>query len=675
MNPIVAALYFCLTLAAAATDLPNNFFEPFRPQYHFTPQQDWMNDPNGLVYYDGEYHLFYQYNPFGNAWGHMSWGHAVSSDMVHWKYLPLALPEADGIMCFSGSAVVDWHNTSGFGENGRPPMIAIYTGMRVADGRQFQCIAYSNDKGRTWTKYSGNPVIDIGSDNFRDPKVQWFEPTKSWLMTVSLSAMHKVRFYQSKDLKHWTLLSEFGPAGGTAGVWECPDLFQLPIQGTREKAWVLAVNMNPGSIAGGSGGQYFIGTFDGTNFTADPDSIPEPTPAFVPSGEILSDFEQTNYVWLPGGNWTVAGTAFGSGPALGQLPNQNPVDGYVGRGLVNSYLHGDAATGTLTSPEFEIKRPFLNFMVGGGSQRNTRMDLLVKGKVVRTASGQDAEQLTWDSWDVHQFENQKAVVKIVDEATSGWGHIDVDQIMLADKPAHAAADPALWFDYGPDYYAAVSWSDIPKSDGRRLWLGWMSNWEYGQDVPTSPWRSAMSIPREVGLRQTAEGIRLVQQPVRELQSLRDKHSRFQGGNVSEANTWLAKNQIQGNQLELMVEFAPESSGVEGVDVLKGADGETRIGVNRNDGTVFVDRRHSGNVSFNPKFPGVYSAPLPVRGSAVKLHVFVDACSVEVFVNGGERVFTVLAFPPPESRAVALFAGNPRAKIDSIKAWTLNSSWR
>lgn len=675
MNLFAVNLCFGLTLAAAAAELPNNFSEPFRPQYHFTPESNWMNDPNGLVYYEGEYHLFYQYNPFGNAWGHMSWGHAVSPDMVHWKQLPLALSEADGIMCFSGSAVVDWHNTSGFGQNGQPPMVAVYTGMRVADGRQFQCIAYSNDKGRTWTKYSGNPVLDIGSDNFRDPKVQWFEPTESWLMTVSLSAMHKVRFYRSKDLKTWTLSSEFGPAGGTAGVWECPDLFQLPVQGTREKRWVMAVNMNPGSIAGGSGGQYFIGTFDGTNFAPNPGSIHEPTPDVAPSGEILSDFEQTQYAWLPGGNWTVTGTAFGSGPAQGRLPNQNPVGGYVGRGLVNSYFHGDAGTGTLTSPEFEIRRPYLNFLVGGGSQKETRMDLLVDGKVVRTASGQDAEQLTWESWDVAQFENQKAVLKIVDDATGGWGHINVDQIMLADTPAHAATDPALWFDYGPDYYAAVSWNDIPKSDGRRLWLGWMSNWEYGQDVPTSPWRSAMSIPREVGLRQTAEGIRLVQQPVRELQSLRDKHFRFQGGNVSEANTWLAKNQIPGNQLELLVGFAPESSGVEGVDVLKGADSETRIGVNWNDGTVFVDRRHSGNVSFNPKFPGVYSAPLPVRGSAVKLHVFVDACSVEVFVNGGERVFTVLAFPPPESRAVALFIGNPRAKIDSIEAWTLNSSWK
>lgn len=242
-----------LTMDSVAANDPGHYQEPFRPQFHFTPEKNWMNDPNGLVYYDGEYHLFYQYNPFGNTWGHMSWGHAVSPDMVHWKHLPLALPEADGVMIFSGSAVMDLNNTSGFGQDGKPPMVAIYTGFRPADGLQFECIAYSNDKGRTWTKYSGNPVININSKDFRDPKVQWYEPTKSWLMTVSLSAQHKVRFYGSPNLKDWTLLSEFGPAGGTAGVWECPDLFPLTVEGTDEKRWVLAVNMNPGSIAGGSG--------------------------------------------------------------------------------------------------------------------------------------------------------------------------------------------------------------------------------------------------------------------------------------------------------------------------------------------------------------------------------------------------------------------------------------
>jgi fructan beta-fructosidase len=316
----------------------------------------------------------------------------------------------------------------------------------------------------------------------------------------------------------------------------------------------------------------------------------------------------------------------------------------------------------------------LNFLMGGGSQKETRMDLLVGGKVVRTASGDDAERLVWKSWDVHEFLNQKAMLKIIDQATGGWGHINVDQVTLADMPAHAASTSALWFDYGPDYYAAVSWNDIPKSDGRRLWLGWMSNWEYGQDVPTSPWRSAMSIPREVGLRRTTEGIRLVQSPAREMESLRDSHFEFKGGDFAAANEWVAKNHIRGNRLEFVIELEPQIAGIEGVKVLKGANEETVIGVDHDRGTVFVDRTRSGNVDFNSKFSGKYDAPLSAHDGIVKLHVFVDASSVEVFVNDGEKVFTVLAFPSGESHGVEFFGPENGVKTGSINAWTLKSIW-
>ena len=660
-----------LTARADAPARPADYYtEPFRPQFHFTPEKNWMNDPNGLVYYAGEYHLFYQYNPFGNTWGHMSWGHAVSPDMVHWQHLPLALPEADGVMIFSGSAVVDWHNTSGFGRNGQPPMIAIYAGYRAADNLQFQNIAYSNDKGRTWTKYAGNPVINLNSRDFRDPKVQWHEATHRWIMTVSLSADHKVQFYGSPNLKEWTLLSEFGPAGATSGVWECPDLFELPVQGTREKRWVLAVNMNPGSVAGGSGGQYFIGQFDGTNFTTDPGETFKPTPAVVPEGTVIADFEGKDY-----GDWKTTGEAFGPGPAQGVLGDQNPVTGYLGHGLVNSYYHGDSSQGTLTSPAIALTHPYLNFLIGGGSQKETCMNLRVAGKVVRTASGQDTEQLSWHSWDVREFAGQNAVLEMVDHATGGWGHINVDQIMLADAPAHSASEAALWFDYGKDYYAAVSWSDVPKSDGRRLWLGWLSNWQYGGDVPTSPWRSAMSIPREVGLRRTSEGIRLVQKPAREMESLRNRHFVFPGGDLARANAWLADQQVQGQQLELLVELAPAATGVDGVKVLKGANEATVIGVDRTSGRVFVDRSQSGNVGFNPQFPGVQDAPLPRATGRVQLHIFVDACSVEVFVNNGERVITDLVYPSAGSQGVEFFGPAAGTKIRSAEGWTLKSAWR
>src|SRR5579859_1386392 len=162
-------------LAQPALTAPD-YAESFRPHFHFTPEKNWMNDPNGLVYYAGEYHFFYQYNPFGDKWGHMSWAHAVSQDLIHWQRLPLALAEENGIMIFSGSAVVDWNNSSGFGQESQPPMIAIYAGNYTGKARQNQNIAFSNDRGRTWTKYSGNPVIDIGASDFRDPKVFWYNP-------------------------------------------------------------------------------------------------------------------------------------------------------------------------------------------------------------------------------------------------------------------------------------------------------------------------------------------------------------------------------------------------------------------------------------------------------------------------------------------------------------------
>ena len=658
------------TLNCAAENPPGYYSEPFRPQYHFTPEKNWMNDPNGLVYYEGEYHLFYQYNPFGDKWGHMSWAHAVSPDMVHWKHLPLAMGDNDGVMIFSGSAVIDWKNSSGFGKDGKPPMVAIYTGYNTTNNLQYQCIAYSNDKGRTWTKYFGNPVINLNSKDFRDPKVQWHEPTKKWIMTVSLSAEHKVCFYGSTDLKEWTLLSKFGPAGATGGVWECPDLFELPVQGTSEKRWVLAVNINPGSIAGGSGGQYFIGQFDGTRFVADNDMLGSSASEFVPEGKVIADFESENY-----GNWKVTGDAFGPGPAKGKFPNQNPVDGYKGERLVNSYFNGDETTGTLTSPDFEVTRPFLNFLIGGGSQKETRMDLWVDGKVVRTASGDDGERLSWRAWDVRELIGRQAKLEIVDNATGGWGHINIDQIMLADAPARPASEAALWFDYGPDYYAAVSWSDVPKSDGRRLWLGWMNNWQYGQDVPTAPWRSAMSIPREVGLRQTSDGIRLVQKPTREMESLRGEHFQFNGGDVAAANAWLVKNKIQGDQLEMLIELEPQSAGVEGVQVLKGGKEATVIGVDRSRGQVFVDRTESGVVNFHPKFPSRNDAPLNSPHGKVKFHIFVDAGSVEVFANDGEVVITDLVFPSAESRSVEFFGPTSTSKIRSLNVWTLKSVWK
>ena len=248
----------------------------YRPLFHLTPPQNWVNDPNGLVYLDGEYHVFYQYNPYGDTWGHMSWGHAVSRDLKSWEHLPLALPEfkdsnGDVNMIFSGCAVVDSLNTSGLFPAGfTKGLVAIFT-SHIEGKAQHQSLAYSLDKGRTWFFYDQNPVLDIGLKDFRDPNVIWWEPSQSWIMTVVKPLEYKVQFYQSKNLKSWTFLSEFGPAGDTTKIWECPALF--PITQNGETQWVLTLSSGhpqPGYLAM----QYFMGQFNGKEFVAQPQSQP-----------------------------------------------------------------------------------------------------------------------------------------------------------------------------------------------------------------------------------------------------------------------------------------------------------------------------------------------------------------------------------------------------------------
>ena len=240
--------------------------DEYRPSYHFTPLYGWMNDPNGMVYKDGEYHLYFQYNPYGSKWGNMHWGHAVSKDLVHWEHLDPAIARDPVGHIFSGSSVVDKKNTAGFGKNA---IIAIYTNNSSVNHDEVQCIAYSNDNGRTFTKYEGNPVLTPfdGLKDFRDPKVFWYEKGKCWYMIVS--ADKETRFYKSKNLKKWTYVSAFGKGLGQQPCqYECPDFFQLPVNGDKKKMkWVMTMNINPGCWFGGSATEYFVGDFDGKKFT------------------------------------------------------------------------------------------------------------------------------------------------------------------------------------------------------------------------------------------------------------------------------------------------------------------------------------------------------------------------------------------------------------------------
>jgi fructan beta-fructosidase len=473
-----------------------------RPLFHFTPARNWINDPNGLVFFDGEYHLFYQHNAFADTPGSIGWGHAISRDLIRWEHLPVAIPFADGVMAFSGCAVVDHHNSSGFGLNGEPPLVLIFTGHVDVKQIQDQRLAFSNDRGRTWTIFDGNPVLDIGEKDFRDPKVFWHAPSSRWVMLVVLANDCKAQFYGSSNLRDWTHLSDWGPYSSHEWNWEVPELFELPIDNSSETRWVLKVDVGTGGPFGGSAGMYFLGQFDGEKFIAD-----------------------------------------------------------------------DANLNLST--------------------------------------------------------------------------------------------PANWLDFGKDFYAPITFANMP--DDRLLWLGWMNNWQYAAQTPTSPWRGAMSIPRTVGLKRFSSGLELIQQPVPELEALRGKHHLFTD---LQLETGLRKLEVHGERLEIIVEFKLETASEFGLKIRVNPNNETIVGYNTSSRELFVDRRKSGQVDFSEHFTGRHSASLPLEDGVLRLHIFIDSCSLEVFGNHGRTVITDLIFPESGANGLELFVNDGSVQLISLDVWEL-----
>ncbi len=282
-----------------------------RPRWHYSPQHMWMNDPNGLIFNAGTWHMFYQSNPSGNVWGNLSWGHATSSDLLHWTEHQVALWHTETEQIFSGSCVFDATNSSGLGTADWPPLIAVYTAAyrpgSELEGRQAQALAYSLDGGSHWTAYPGNPVLDRSSTDFRDPKV--FRHGDDWVMVAVEAEQRQVVIYRSTNLVDWTYASTFGPAHAAAGVWECPDLFELPVANQASRKWVLLVNINPGGVAGGSGCQYFVGEFDGHTFTPDAIVGVSTDPALGLDDPLLRAYD-----WLDFGRDCYAVTSFADVP-------------------------------------------------------------------------------------------------------------------------------------------------------------------------------------------------------------------------------------------------------------------------------------------------------------------------------------------------------------------------
>ncbi|KFY21445.1 hypothetical protein V491_02988 [Pseudogymnoascus sp. VKM F-3775] len=702
---IVALGLSVLHFASAET-----YTELYRPQYHFTPAKNWMNDPNGMVYYNGTYHLYYQYNPGGDTWGALSWGHATSDDLMHWEHQPVALlargfPGEVTEMFFSGSAVADTQNLSGFGVDGKVPFIAMYTsyypmtqtlpsGKTVQGGTQAQSIAYSLDEGVTWTTYDAeNPVIPLPPapyedqyKEYRDPFIFWHEPTEKWVAVVALPKVHKLIVYNSNNLKDWTYASEFGPMNAVGGVWECPGLYPLPLDGDNDTIkwvtvdgdsdtikWVVQVGLNPGGPPGtiGSGSQYFVGDFNGTTFVADGTAPPSDGTALTSENTdiIFEDFEGTGSFADLG--WTATGGFEGAGPARGTLANQNQVAGYAGDFLVNTYLNGDATVGTLTSPPFKITQKTISFLIGGGNAPNQEcINLEIQSRVVRTATGANDERLSEQSWDVTEFIGQTAVIKIVDSLTGGWGHINVDEITFHDRPV--PVDSTNWMDWGPDFYAAATFNGLPMKD--RYNIAWMNNWQYAASIPTNPWRSAMSIPRKISLKTINEKVTLMQQPAEGLASLDRGSYAKSWGSIPEGNR---KLKLSGKALDITLSFSNSNPPTQFGIILRATSDltqQTRIGYDFSTKKMFVDRRDSGNDRFDGTFANVYHAPLPATADdKVTMRILLDWSSVEVFGGDGEVTLTSQIFPNDNGTDVLLFSTGGRTRRVTIEANILDSS--
>ena len=491
----------------AANDIETLQGEPHRPHFHFTPEAHWMNDPNGMFYLEGEYHLSYQYFPDSTVWGPMHWGHAVSTDLVRWEHLPVALyPDSLGYI-FSGGSVVDVRNTSGFGTPENPPVVAAFTHHDpVAEkaGRndfQNQSIAYSLDKGRSWTKYPGNPVLrnDTGIRDFRDPKIVWHEPEGRWVM--ALAVYDRVQFYGSADLKAWTYLSEFGIPGDTR-LWECPDLFPLEVAGTGETRWVLLVSIQQEAPNGGTATSYFVGDFDGTRFKAD-------------------------------------------------------------------------------------------------------------------------------------------------------------------------VSEQQWLDWGTDNYAFVTWDNAPVPATERLGIGWMSNWQYAQVVPTKAWRSAMTVPRTLRLEREGQGYALRSEPVESLKALRRERTDL--GSVRIRGEKGVQGAFRPSQCELLLQTDLEATTASlfGITLANGAGDRLLLGLDRENGQLWVDRRQSGPKGFSEDFfRGPHTAPLDPGAGDMDLRILLDAASLEVFAGGGRLNFTEIFFPSEPYDTLTFWAEGGDWVLSSAEVFAL-----
>nr|WEI57577.1 putative GH32 family protein [Hypsibius dujardini] len=491
----VGLLVLLLNASASISSAQDNswkYTQKFRPQFHFSPAEGWIGDPDGMIRFDNLYHVFW-------------WGHAVSDDLVHWKELAYPMKGDNGsFLYFSGSVVVDKQNSSGFGTGEKPPMIAIYTMHDQYTKDETQGLSISQDY-KTFTYYDKNPVLDAEQAAFRDPTVFFHEPSKRWIMVITLPEERKVSFYASADLKQWTHLSDFGPMGATSQVWEVPDLVEMPLDGdAKHTKWVLFCGMGPNRV------QYFVGDFDGTRFTPDP----------------------------------------------------------------------------------------------------------------ATTTGQQ----------VH------------------------------------------WLDYGPDYYAARTYRDYDGVEQRTVMMAWMGNWEYADKVPTTWGKGTLALPRELTLKTSPEGVRIVQKPIPALEMLRQDEVQTKQMRL-EGTMQLTAFAPRRNTYELDASFTISDPAARfGLRLATNGNAGIAVGYDAKTGELFIDRMHPENGDFNPNFPKLVTAPLLPNEGTIRLHIYVDQSSVEVFANEGEVTMTALYFPDPASTGIEAFSDGGQTTLTQLSAWELESIW-
>lgn len=664
-------LLITLFLYSACSTITTSYQEQFRPQFHYSPMKNWLNDPNGMFYFEGEYHLFYQYHPHSTTWGPMHWGHAVSKDLVTWKELPIALSPDEKGMIFSGSAVVDWNNSSGFGSAESPPIVAMFTyhNQEMADNsvipHQTQAIAYSLDKGRSWSKYEGNPVIENpGIVDFRDPKVVWDDENGQWVMV--LAQEDHIGFYTSDNLREWRHVSNFGKDHGThSGVWECPDLLKMKIEGTDEYRYVLLVSINPGGPNGGSATQYFVGDWDGKNFTPDPTSsksLRVKAPHF-PEGELIDGFEE-GY-----SKWKIHGDAFLNKPTMGNHVRQWPIQGFVGNYLANSFSDGDYPQGELLSLPFTITQDYINFYVAGGYEpERVSVQLISDGQVIKTAGGNHTNKFVLRSFSVSDFKGKKAQIRIIDRSSDPWGFIMVDQLTQSERPAENAEEHAMWLDWGTDNYAGVTFANTQEVAQHPIFMGWMNNWDYARNIPTSTWRGAMTLPRTLRLVKISQGFRVTSQPVENVNKiLGTKHTTLVAARETK-QTELPANGVA----KINLDFSLASAGAMKL-LFHNSTEALVLNVDISGKLVELDRNQVSYQGFSEQFQGIVSMPLESVAENNSVEIWLDTSSIEVFTGNGKYTMTSRIFPTLPFSQLTIQNQSPNTSV-TVSIQNIKSIW-